>query len=57
MIVMRKLLPLLALLALLLPVACKDSEKAGATGSAQQVTYACGKCDKTKAAPADQAPS
>jgi hypothetical protein len=56
MMLMRKLPPLLALLALLLPVACKDGEKSGATGSAQQVEYTC-KCGKTKSAPADQAPS
>jgi hypothetical protein len=53
---MRKLLPLLALLALLLPAACKDTEKSGTTGTAQQVEYTC-KCGKTKTAPVDQAPS
>ena len=52
---MRKLLPLLGLLALLLP-ACKGNEKSGSTGTAKQATYAC-KCGATKTAPESQAPS
>jgi hypothetical protein len=53
---MRKLVPLLAAVALLFPLSCKDTEKSGKTGSSQQVEYTC-KCGKTKTAPADQAPS
>jgi hypothetical protein len=53
---MRKLLPLLAVVALMFPVACKDTEKSGSTGAAQQVEYTC-RCGKTKTAPANQAPS
>lgn len=53
---MRKLLPLLAAFAFLLPVACKDDEKSGTTSTAPQVEFTC-KCGKTKTAPADQPPS
>jgi hypothetical protein len=52
---MRTLLPLLGLLALLLP-ACQNTEKSGTTGTARQVQYAC-KCGATKPAPEGQAPS
>lgn len=58
---MRKLLPLLAFLALLFPAACKDGEKetpkAGSTTAPKQVEFDCAKCDKTKMAPAGEAPS
>ena len=54
---MRKLIPLLALLFLLVPLACKGSEKSGESAStAKQVTYSC-KCGATKTAPETQAPS
>jgi len=58
---MRKLLPLLAVFALLFPMACKDGDKegqkAGTTTSPKQVEFDCAKCGKTKTAPAGEAPS